>query len=153
MDHKELCSCLKLDSYDVEIPFSSPKTDIIGFFQERNIPFDISADGKMALKSRILLLDITFLIFLEFDGEKIISVAMLPDRALEGKALYSRFSAIQKALKKELGSPDNGLLESLMNWLVPDGRSARWRREGVAVKHYLRDRFGMEEIIHIELCK
>lgn len=82
--------------------------------------------------------------------EKLISITISPDTALEGKALDCRYRIIQKALEKELGHPKKRL-RSIMNLLNPDNRSSCWQSEGVKIEHYLLNRFGMEEIISIEL--
>lgn len=75
---------------------------------------------------------------------------MSPDTALEGKALYSRYNEIQRALENELGHPHNRS-QIIMNLLDPDNRVARWQSNGIKIEHYLLNRFGMEETINIEL--
>ena len=150
MKPKNLCSYLKMDSYDVIIPFSKSKNEIAAFLKEKSIQFDSPSDEKIILKSKILLLDIEFFIFFKFECQKLTSISMAPGLILEGKALYSQYSKVQKSLVKELGYPHNVLM-SIMNFLVPDSRTAQWRCNGGKIEHYLLDRFRVEEIISIKL--
>ena len=141
---------LKLDSFGVETPFSKSRTEFISTFHENNIPIDIPTEMQIVVKSRLLSLDVDFFISFQFSGEKLIAIMMSPNAALEGKALDCRYNKIQKALEKELGHPHNRL-RSIMNLLDPDNRLSYWQRDGIKIKHYLLNRFGMEEVINIKL--
>lgn len=150
MKQKSMWSCLKLDSFEVEISFLESQKAIISFLKEKNISIDIPTERQVVIKSKILSLDTMFFITFHFNGEKLIAIAMSPDTVLEGKALYSRYNEIQKALENELGRPHNHL-QLIVNLLDPDNRMARWQRSGIKIEHYLLNRFGMEETINIEL--
>ena len=142
---------LKLDSFGVETPFSKSRTEFISSFHENNIPIDIPSEMQIVVKSKLLSLDVDFFISFQFSWEKLIAITMSPNNtALEGKALDFRYNKIQKALENELGHPHNRL-RSIMNLLDPDNRLSYWKRDGVKIKHYLLNRFGMEEIINIKL--
>lgn len=141
---------LKLDSFGVEVPFSKSRNDIVDFFRENNIPIEIPTEMQIVAKSKLLSLDVDFFVSFQFSKEKLISITISPDTALEGKALDCRYRIIQKALEKELGHPKKRL-RSIMNLLNPDNRSSCWQSEGVKIEHYILNRFGMEEIISIEL--
>lgn len=150
MKNKNVWGYLGLDSFGIEIPFSTSKKAIISLFQEKNIPFKAPTEMQIVVKSKILSLDIDFFINFQFNGEKLIAITMSPGVALEGKALYLRYNEIEKALQNILGHPHN-YLRSIMNWLDPDSRLARWQNHGIKIEHHLLNRFGMEEIISIEL--
>lgn len=105
---------------------------------------------QIVVKSKLLSLDVDFFISFQFNGEKLIDITMSPNTALEGKVLDCRYNKIQKALENELGHPHNRL-RSIMNLLDPDNRLSYWQRDGIKIKHYLLNRFGMEEIINIKL--
>lgn len=150
MKQKSMWSCLKLDSFDVEISFSKSKKAIICFLKEKNISIDTPTEMQIVIKSKLLCLDTKFSIAFHFNGEKLTAITMSPDMALEGKALYSRYNEIQKALENELGHPHNRS-RLIMNLLDPDNRLARWQSNGIKIEHYLLNRFGMEETINIEL--
>lgn len=150
MKQKSMWSCLKLDSFDAEIFFSKSKTAIICLLKEKNISIDTPTEMQIVIKSKLLCLDTEFSIAFHFNVEKLIAITMSPDMALEGKALYSRYNEIQKALENELGHPHNRS-RLIMNLLDPDNRLARWQSNGIKIEHYLLNRFGMEEMISIEL--
>ena len=141
---------LKLDSFGVETHFSKSRTEFISSFHENNIPIDIPTEMQIVVKSKLLSLDVDFFISFQFNGEKLIDITMSPNTALEGKVLDCRYNKIQKALENELGHPHNRL-RSIMNLLDPDNRLSYWQRDGIKIKHYLLNRFGMEEIINIKL--
>ncbi|MGM9681022.1 MAG: hypothetical protein ACI3XR_05905 [Eubacteriales bacterium] len=101
-------------------------------------------------QSKLLSLDVNFYISFQFDGEKLTAISMSPDGTLEGPALNSRYNEIQKALVNKLGHPHNPL-RSIMNYLDPDSRSNCWQSNGIRIEHDLQNRFGMEEIVTIEL--
>ena len=151
MKQRNIWNYLKLDSFDVEIPFSKSRTEIIRSFNESNIPISsTSTETEIVVVSKILSLDVDFSISLQFSGEKLIAIWLVPDPALGGETLYSRYNKIQKALENELGYPYNLLLRPIMNLLDP-GRISYWQRDGIKIKHYLLERFGMEEAIDIKL--
>lgn len=150
MKRINMWSYLKLDSFGIETSFSKSRTEFISYFYENNIPIDIPTETQIVIKSKILSLDVVFFISFQFNGEKLIAITMSPNTALEGKALVCRYNKIQKALENELGHPHNRL-RSIMNLLDPDNCLSYWKRDGVKIKHYLLNRFGMEEIINIEL--
>lgn len=150
MKQLNIWGCLKLDSFGVEAPFSKLRTELISSFHENNIPIDVPTEMQIVVKSKLLSLDVDFSISFQFSGEKLIAITMSPNKALEGKALYYRYNKIQKALENELGHPHNRL-RSIMNLLDPDNRLFCWQRDGIKIKHYLLNRFGMEEIINIKL--
>ena len=104
----------------------------------------------IVVKSKLLSLDVDFFISFQFSGERLISVTMSPNIALEGKALDCRYKKIQKALINELGYPHNWV-GIIVNLLDPDNRIAYWKKDGIKIEHYLLNRFGMEEIINIKL--
>ena len=141
---------LKLDSFGVETHFSKSRTEFISSFHENNIPIDIPTEMQIVVKSKLLSLDVGFFISFQFSGERLIAITMSPSTALEGKPLDCRYKKIQKALEKELGHSHNWL-RSVMNLLDPDNRLSYWQRDGIKIKHYLLNRFGMEEIINIKL--
>lgn len=141
---------LKLDSFDVEISFSESKKEIIHSFREQNISIDTPTDVQIVVQSNMFSLDVNFLISFYFDGEKLIAIIMSPDTVLNGRALYSRYNKIQKALENQLGHPRNHL-RLIMDLIDPDSRLAYWQSNGMKIEHYLVNRFGMEDIIHIEL--
>ena len=141
---------LKLDSFGIETSFSKSKTEFISSFHRNNIPIDVPTEMQIVVKSKLLSLDIDFFISFQFSGEKLIAITMSPSTVLEGKALDYRYNKIQKALEKELGHPHNQL-RSIMNLIDPDNRLSYWQRDGIKIKHYLLNRFGMEEIINIKL--
>ncbi|HAU87213.1 MAG TPA: hypothetical protein DCW90_17520 [Lachnospiraceae bacterium] len=141
---------LKLDSFGVEIPFSKSKTEFINYFRKNNIPMDIPTEMQMVVKSKLLSLNVDFFISFQFSGERLISITMSPNTALEGKTLDFRYKKIQKALENELGHPHNWL-GTIMNLVDPDNRSSYWQKDGIKIEHYLLNRFGMEEIINIKL--
>ena len=142
--------CLKLDSFGVETPFSRSRTEFISSFYANNIPIDILTEMQIVVKSKLLSLDIDFSISFQFSKEKLVAITMSPNTALEDKALNCRYNKIEKALENELGHPHNRL-GSIMNFLDPDNRLSYWQRDGIKIKHYLLNRFGMEEIIDIKL--
>ena len=150
MKQKNIWGYLKLDSFGVETPFSKSKTEFICYFHKNNIPIDIPSEMQIVVKSKLLSLDVDFFISFQFNGEKLIDITMSPNTALEGEVLYCRYNKIQKALENELGHPHNRL-RSIMNLLDPDNRLSYWQRDGIKIKHYLLNRFGMEEIINIKL--
>ena len=141
---------LNLDSFGVQISFSKSRTEFIGSFLENNIPIDIITEMQIVVKSKLLSIDVDFFISFQFRGEKLIAITMSPNTTLEGKSLDCRYNKIQKALENELGHPHNRL-RSIMNLLDPDNRLSYWKRDGIKIKHYLLNRFGMEEIINIKL--
>ena len=141
---------LKLDSFGVETPFSKSRTEFVSFFHENNVPIDIPTKTQIVVKSKLLSLDFDFYISFQFIGEGLIAITISPCKALEGKSLDCRYNKIQKALEKEIGRPINRL-RSIMNLLDPDNRLSYWHRDGIEIKHYLLNRFGMEEIIDIKL--
>ena len=147
---KNIWGYLKLDSFGVEMPFSKSKTEFISYFHKNNIPIDMPSKMQIVIKSKLMSLDIDFFISFQFGGERLIAVTMSPDPALEGKTLDCRYKKIQKALENELGYPHNWL-RSIVNLLDPDNRLSHWKKDGIKIKHYLLNRFGMEEIINIEL--
>ena len=148
MRTKNILSYLKLDSFGVELQYSKPRTDLIRFFYDNDIPVNMSPKMQIVVKSKLLSLDVTFCISFQFDDENLIAITMTPDTNLEGKTLFSRYGKIQKALESELGHPCN-YFRKIMNLLDPQNRSSYWFRNGVKVEHYLLNRFGMEEIINI----
>ncbi len=107
MKQKSMWSCLKLDSFGIEISFSKSKKAIICFLKEKNISIDAPTEMQIVIKSKLLSLDTKFSIAFHFNGEKLIAITVSPDMYLEGKALYSRYKEIQKALENELGHPHN----------------------------------------------
>ena len=118
--------------------------------EEKNIPIDTSTEMQVVIKSKMFSLDAIFIIAFHFSGEKLTSITISPDTAIEGKALYFRYVKIQKALENELGRPHNRSW-LIMDLLNPNYRLARWQGNGFKIEHYLLDRFGMEEIIDINL--
>ena len=150
MKQKNMWNGLKLDSFGIEISFSKTKKEIISFLKEKNISIDTPTEMQIVIKSTLFSLDSKFFIGFHFSGEKLIAITMSPDMALEGKALYSRYNEIQKALEKELGYPHNHS-RLIMNLLDPDNLLARWQSNGIIIEHYILNRFGMEETISIEL--
>lgn len=145
-----LCNYLKLDSFGVDLHFSKSRTELIRFFNENSIPINMSTETQIIIKSKLLSLDVTFYISLQFDGEKLLTITMSPNISLEGKSLFYRYSKIQKALKNELGYPCYRL-KSIFYLLDPENRSSYWMRNGIRIEHFLLNRFGMEEIINIKL--
>ena len=111
---------------------------------------DIPTEMQIVVKSKLLSLDVDFFISFQFSGERLISITMSPNTALEGKSLDFRYKKIQKALENELGHPHNWL-GAIMNLLDPDNRLSYWQKDGIKIEHYLLNRFGMEEIINIKL--
>ena len=150
MKQINIWSYLKLDSFGVEAHFSKSKTEFISFFYENNIPIDTPTEMQLVVKSKLLSLDVDFFISFQFSGEQLIAITMSPNTALEGRTLDCRYNKIQKALENELGHPHNRL-RSIMNLLDPDNRLSYWQRDGIEIKHYLLNRFGIEEIISIKL--
>lgn len=150
MKQKNMWSCLKLDSFGIEISFLKSKREIINLLKEKNISIDTPTEMQVVIKSKIFSLDVIFFIAFHFNGEKLIAITMSPDTALEGKALYSRYNIIQKALENEFGRPHNRS-RRIMDLLDPNNRLARWQSNGIKIEHYLLNRFGMEETINIEL--
>ena len=150
MKQINIWACLKLDSFGLEIYFSKSRTEFITYFRENNIPIDIPTENQIVVKSKLLFLNVEFFISFQFSGERLIAITMSPDTALEGKDLDCRYNKIQKALENELGRPHNRL-RSIMNMFDPDNRLSCWQRDGIKIKHYLLNRFGMEEIINIKL--
>ncbi len=150
MKQTNMWNHLKLDSFEIETPFSKSRTEFIAYFQDNNISVEIPTEMQIIVKSKLLSLDIVFSISFQFSGEKLITVMMSPDAVSEGKALDCRYNKIQKALVNELGHP-HIQLRSIMNLLDPDNRLSYWRKDGIRIEHYLMNRFGMEEIIKIEL--
>ena len=150
MKQINICSYLKLDSFGIEIPFSKSRKEFISSFNENNIPMDMPTEMQIVVISKLFSLDVVFFVSFQFNGEKLIAITMSPNIALEGKALVNRYNNIQKALENELGHPHNRW-RSIMNILDADNRISFWKREGIKIKHYLLNRFGMEEIINIKL--
>lgn len=150
MKRTNICGCLKLDSFGFETDFSKSRTEFISSFKENNIPMNMPTEMQIVVKSKLLSLNINFYISFQFNGDKLITITISPDTTLEGKAVGCRYNKIQKALETELGHPHNWL-RAIMNLLDPDNRLSYWRINGVKIKHYLFDRFGMEEVINIEL--
>lgn len=150
MNRKNMLEFLTMESFDADVSFSMTKKEMIDFLQEKDIPFGMPTEMQIVVKSKILALDIDFYIDFQFKGEKLTALTMSPDMALEGKALHSRYNVIQKALENELGHSHNFLL-TITNLLAPDSRLIRWHKNGIVIEHYLLNRFGMEEIINIEL--
>lgn len=145
-----MCNCLKLESFDVELLFSNSRTELISFLNDNNIPTNMPTGRKIIVKSKLLSLDVVFYISCQFDGEKLIAITMSPDTYLEGKSLLCRYNKIQRALENELGYPRN-LLWSIIYLLDPESSLYYWMRNGIKFEHYLLNRFGIEEIINIKL--
>ena len=141
---------LRLDSFDIEIPFSKTRTEIIKLLREKNVVIDTSVEMQVVIKSKLLSLDIVFYIVFQFDNEKLISITMSPNEFLEGNTLHSRYKEIQTALEKEFGHSCN-MVQTFLNLLDPDSCSVRWQKNGIKIEHYLLNRFGMEEIVRIKL--
>lgn len=149
MKQKNMWMYLKLDTFGVEIPFSKSKSEFISYFHKNNIPTKSPSDMQIVLKSKLMSLDVDFFISFEFSEERLISLTMSPITALEGKTLRCRYKKIQRALRNELGFPHNWW-ELMLNLLDPDNRVSCWQKDGIKIKHYLLNRFGMEEIINID---
>ena len=143
-------TCLKLDTFCIEVCFSQSKKTIISLLKEKNISIYTPTEMQIVIKSKLLSLDFEFSISFHFNGEKIISITLSPYTALESRALYSRYSDIQKALEIELGPP-HYRSSLVMDLLSPDNRFARWQKNEIKIEHYLLNRFGLEETINIEL--
>lgn len=150
MSKKSMWSYLKLDSFDIEIPYSQSKDLLISFLREKKISFDTPTEMQVIIKSKMFSLDANFFIAFHFNGEKLIAITIAPDVVLEGSALYCRYNYVQGALENELGRPHNRL-RFILDLLDPDSRLSRWQRNGIKVEHYLLNRFGMEEVINIKL--
>ena len=150
MKQCNLWNYLKLDSFGIEISYSISKTELIHLFQEKEIPFTTLNGTQIAVTANIFSLNIDFSIDFCFDKEKLIAIMMSPKPFLEGRLLYSRYNEIQKVLENELGHMHHPF-QFLVNLLAPDGRLARWRRNGIKIEHYLLNRFGMEEIIQLTM--
>ena len=150
MNPKNMWECIRLDSFDATISFSTPQKHMISFLQEKNVLFEKPTEKQIVFKSKMFSLDILFYVSLRFKEDKLIAITMSPNTALEGKPLYCRYNKIQAALQNQLGFPHNSL-RLIMNLLDPDNSLASWRRKEVRIKHYLLNRFGMEEIISIDL--
>ena len=61
MKQMNMWEFLKLDSFDVEIPFSKSRTEFISSFHENNIPIDLPTEMQIVVKSKLLSLDVVFL--------------------------------------------------------------------------------------------
>lgn len=149
MKTKKVFDHIKLDDFNIEIPFSISKNALIDLFEEKNIPVDTTAVGSVVVKSCMFSLEICFFIYFGFHDERLTSVTMSPVEHLENSAWYLRYKQIQKALMNEWGKPCNHW-PSILNLLYPDDQSARWKCDKVKIEHYIRDRFGMEEAIEIK---
>ena len=150
MKAMNICSCLNLDSFGVELSLSKSKTELACFFCENDIPVIMSTETQAVIKSKLLSLDIVFYISFQFSGEKLLAVTMSPDTTLEGKSLMRRFGKIQKALENELGYPYNRLM-TIIYLLDSENSSFYWLRNGMRIEHYLLNRFGIEEIVSVKL--
>lgn len=150
MSKKDMWNNLKLDSFGVEIPLSQSKSVLIDFLREKGIPLHIPTEAQVVIKSKMFSFDADFLIALHFEGEKLIDITIVPEVMLEGKAMYYRYREIQQVLERELGRPSNRL-RFILDYLNPDCQLSRWQRNGMKIEHYLLNRFGMEEIISIQL--
>lgn len=152
MGKKNLFEFLRMDSYNIEIPLSASKTDIICILKENGITISIPMDMSVVVKSTLFSLDIEFCIAFLFQEEILVSVMMSPCDFMEGKDLYSRYKQIQYALEKKLGKTTNCLWK-IMNFFNPSASSMRWKTKDVFIEHYLFERFRMEEIISIQYLK
>lgn len=150
MSKKDMWSNLELDSFGVEIPLSQSKSGLIDFLREKGIPLHIPTEAQVVIKSKMFSFDADFLVALHFEGEKLIDITIVPEVMLEGKAMYYRYREIQQVLERELGRPGNRL-RFILDFLNPDCQLSRWQRNGMKIEHYLLNRFGMEEIISIQL--
>ena len=150
MSQHSLWHCVKIDSFDIKIPFTLSKSEIICFLKEKGILVATPTEKQVIIKSKMFSLDTTFCIDFHFNNERLIGLTMSPDIFLEGKALYCRYGEIQKILEGELGHPHKHS-SVIMNLLDPDGRLAQWCNKDIKIEHYLLNRFGMEEIISIVL--
>lgn len=147
MQHKEVWDQLKLDSLDIVIAFDESKKRIMDLLNEKNISINVPGEEWIILYSKMFCLDMQFCIGFRFKGEKLVSISISPEKYVEGKEVYLRYKEIQSALEKELGRPNNYLC-CMMKWWNSD-RRAYWRGKEIFIEHYLRERFGMEENIHI----
>ena len=118
--------------------------------QENGVPLDASSEARLSVSSCLWSLGSAFLIVFHFRGERLTSITLSPEKALEGGALFARYEVIQKAMEAEYGRPRHPL-QTILNVLDPDHPSSRWHRDGVRIEHFLLDRFGMEERIRILL--
>lgn len=151
MNRVNLCDFLRLDSFDVEIPFIMTKTELCCFLKNHHITFNMPSENHVLFKSKLLALNIDFYISCQFVGEKMIAVTMAPDTYLEGKGLRCRYNKIQKAMEKELGRPWNQ--QVLWNILILGWASVHpyWMYNGIKIEHYIEDRFGPTDTINIKL--
>ena len=133
-----------VDSYNLEIPFSKTKSEILPLLRERNALLDGFDETRAVVRSKLFSLDLVFRVGFQFRGEKLTAVHMSPEETLEGDALYARFRTVQGALERSFGRPFQPL-QSIMNLLNPDGSLCRWQKDGIMIEHSLQDRFGMEE--------
>lgn len=141
---------LKLESYDISVAFMERKDTIEDLFKSKKVVYRIFDNNQIAIKSRLFALDIDFYLSFVFVCEKITQIIISPCESLEGNALYSRYNKIQKALISRYGFPSNHIW-AIINLLDRDNSYSYWRNKDMEVKHYLMDRFGMEETIKIQL--
>lgn len=150
MDQGKMWSYIKLDSYNLLIPFSLTKAELMKRLQDKGILVVVTTETSFYVKSKMWSLDMAFFLSFEFDGDTLQTVTVVPDQALEGRELYARYKTVQKALERELGHPCR-FGRSIMNVFDPDGRTSTWQSGGIKVEHFLQNRLSMEEIIQIKL--
>ena len=150
MDQRKMWSYIKLDSYNLLIPFSLTKAELMKRLQDKGILVVGTTETSFYVRSKMWSLDMAFFLSFEFDGDTLQTVTVVPDQALEGRELYARYKTVQKALERELGHPCR-FGRSIMNVFDPDGRTSTWQSGGMKVEHSLQNRLSMEEIIQIKL--
>ncbi len=137
---------INLESYDIEFLRPIQKSELWDALHENNIPVKMPTNKQIVVTSKMLSLGYDFCVDFQFNDEDLVAITIAPIEYMEGKALYSRYKQIQEKLKEELGATHN-ILQLFVNRLNPDGSLSCWKCGNVEVKHYLFERFGMEEHI------
>ena len=71
-----------VDSYNLEIPFSKTKSEILPLLRERNALLDGFDETRAVVRSKLFSLDLVFRVGFQFRGEKLTAVHMSPEETL-----------------------------------------------------------------------
>ena len=149
----KLSECLRLDSFGIDMPLLETKAKVVDLLNNNNINADILTHDQVTLitlKSKMLALDMKFCITFQFVAETPVAITIVPGEACKNDNVYHRYKTIEKSLERRLGKPHNPLM-AVTNLLDRDSCQWHWSIKGVKIKHYLLNRFGIEEIIDIKL--
>ena len=141
---------IKLDSFGIKIDYSKSMPDLLSFFEENKIPHDFTRKTQITTKSKLFSLDIEFFVSFEFEDERLIVIVASPCGVANNDDIKRRYNDIQKTLEKELGKPLNPL-HLIINLLNPNEQLISWKKHKLKIRHFLFDRFGMEERIEIRI--